>query len=913
MYHQHLKRQIKKYLDESLLSDERLAQFIKAISDSYSSYERDKELSEHAFALNEEEYATINKKLKALTESLEQRIEERTKELSDIAQFPLENPNPIFRVTHQGNILFKNPTAGKIIEVIYNGYSFSINDFFRHYLTHHHEKEGTFDIRSGQIEYIFFYKTIAGKNYVNFYGADVTEKNALKKKEQENFIQLSNFLDSTQDVYYTVYEKNKKNNFVSNKWKLFYGIDPQKCKDVLKDREKCLTPTSRKLYYNAIAELDKTGNADFVYCIQNKSTGERVWLSEKISKKYDSTLNDVVLSGRITDITASHLSALQIKESEERFRNLMENVPVMVWVSNENNIVTYSNKALKIFLGMNLEGMSDYRDYVAYVHPEDTRIAIDEWKKSISKRKSILSEYRLKDAKGEYHNILEKAVPRFLQDGSYAGYIGAYFDLTKEKQFQQSLLQEKSKMDLMSQYSPDITMLVNLDGVIEYVSPTIKRILGYVPEKVLSKKITGFICPTCSKMLHSTDWLSMQSVKSKKYEFQMVHRNGELVWIDAGLNLIEDPTSHSNKIMLHLRDTTSLKHTQQVLEQSEQKYRSLFENMQLGVMEVDLKDNITWMNNAFEIMSGYTLKQIRGKNAFDVFLSSTMEVKKMTKINSLRKKKKESIYEVKMRKKNGKLLDVVISGSPVIDVDGSVRGSVGIHWDVTEIRKMEKELEEEKEIIQREVLKATLTAEEKQRQLLGHELHDGVGQMLTYVSLYLQVAANDKEYDPNSFLKAQAKVKDALNEVRRISRSLAPPALIDLGLREAIVELLNQYTEIRSTVFTLSCTKKDFDHIDFNAQRTIYRVVQELVNNAIKYARANSVKLTFTRTKTKLVLKYTDDGIGFNPQKVKKGVGLKSINNRIYFYGGTTNVQSIKNKGTSFTIELPLQNIINHG
>ncbi len=895
------------------MSDERLMHFIKAISDSYASYERDKELSEHAFAINEEEYANINKKLKSLTETLERRIDERTKELSDIAQFPLENPNPIFRVTHKGEIIFKNPSAGKIIEVVYNGYSFSINEFFRHYLTHHHQKEGSFDVRSSQTDYIFFYKTIVGKNYINFYGADVTEKNAIKKKEEENFHRLNSFLESTQDAYYIIYQKNKKNNFISNKWKVFYGIDPEKCKDVLKDREKCLTAASKKVYKNALAQLQKTDSIDLVYCIQNKITGNRLWLSEKISKKYDPILDDVILSGRISDVTTSQLYALQIKESEERFRTLMDNVPVMVWVSNEKNIVAYSNKALKAFLGLDLEGMNDYRDYAAYVHPDDTRIAIHEWKKSIIKRKSVLSEYRLKDAKGEYHNILEKAVPRFLEDGSYAGYIGAYFDLTKEKQFQQNLLQEKGKMELMSQYSPDITILVDSRGVIEYVSPTIKRILGYTPERVLNKKITEFICPACNKMLKSYTWLSMHSVKSKKYEFQMVHKNGQLVWIDAGLNLIKDPTSSSNKIMLHLRDVTNLKHAQQILEQSEQKYRSLFENMQLGVMEVDLKDNIVWINKAFEAMTGYTLKQIKGQNAFKVFLSSTMEVKKMTKINSLRQKKRESIYEVRMKKKNGKLLDVVISGSPVIDVDGSVRGSVGIHWDVTEIREMEKALEQEKEIIQREVLKATLTAEEKQRQMLGHELHDGVGQMLTYISLYLQVAANNKEYDPNSFLKAQVKVKDALNEVRRISRSLAPPALIDLGLREAIVELLNQYTEIRNTVFTLTCNNKDFDKIDFNAQRTIYRVVQELVNNAIKYARANFVKLTFARTKTKLVLKYTDDGIGFNPQKVKKGVGLKSINNRIYFYGGTTNVQSIKNKGTSFTIELPLKNIINHG
>ena len=109
MYHTHLKRQIAKYLDKSLSENEQLKQFIKAIDDSYQSYERDKELSEHASSINEEEYAIVNERLRLLTEKLENRIIERTKQLSDIAQFPLENPNPIFRVSLEGKILFRNP------------------------------------------------------------------------------------------------------------------------------------------------------------------------------------------------------------------------------------------------------------------------------------------------------------------------------------------------------------------------------------------------------------------------------------------------------------------------------------------------------------------------------------------------------------------------------------------------------------------------------------------------------------------------------------------------------------------------------------------------------------------------------------------------------------------------------------
>ncbi len=913
MYHTHLKRQIAKYLDSSLSENEHIKQFIKAVNDSYESYERDRELNEHASIINEEEYAIVNERLRLLTEKLENRIIERTKQLSDIAQFPLENPNPIFRVSLEGKILFRNPSANLIKKIYFNSNYYTPTQFFLYYISLSKLNEGTFDITTEKKDYLFYYKKIVGKEYINFYGADITEKNQIEQKEKENFERLNNFLESTQDAYFIIYKNHREKNFITAKWFDFYGFDPSKHKDVFKEREKCVTASSLKHYKAVFTKLKINESIDFLYCIKNKKTGERLWLSEKVSKKYDAVLDDIVLSGRITDVTASQLYALKIKESEERFRSLMDNIPVMVWVSNEKNIITYSNNALKLFLGFKLEAVNQHREYASFVHPDDKRIVVDDWKKSIAKKESVFSEYRLKDSKGSYHNILEKAVPRFFQDGSFAGYIGAYFDLTQEKQFQQNLLQEKGKLELMSQYSPDINILVDMNGVIEYVSPTITRILGYRTEEVLHKKINRFICTNCNKMLKSNAWLSLKNKRSKKYEFQMVHKNGNLIWIDAGLNVIKDPAIAGNKIMLHLRDANSLKQTQEILKQSEQKYRTLFENMQLGVMEVDLKDNIVWVNKSFESMTGYKIPEIKNKNAFKLFLSSNMEVKKMTKITNLRKKKKESIYEVQMMKKNGKMLDVVISGSPVIDIDGSVRGSVGIHWDVTEIRKMEKALDEEKEIIQREVLKATLNSEEKQRQLLGHELHDGVGQMLTYISLYLQVAASNQEYDPKSFIKAQVKVKEALNEVRRISRSLAPPALIDLGLREAIVELLNQYAEIKSTVFKLSCNSNIFKHIEFDAQRTIYRIVQELVNNAIKYASANLVNFTFIRNQSKLVLKYSDDGKGFNPQKIKKGVGLKSINNRVYFYGGTNTVNSIINKGTTFIIEIPLKNIITHG
>ncbi len=910
MYHQHLERQIKKYLGDSGSTDERFQDFLKAVSNSYINYERDRELSDHAFSINEIEYHSINKKLQELTADLENKIKERTKELEDIAQFPLENPNPIFRVDLEGKILFSNSLASAITTVVYEGKNYDIKSFFKEILRYLNNA-GNIDIVCNDTQYIFYYKNIEGKNYINFYGADVTEKNILRLQAQENFQRLRNFLESTEAAYYIIYSSHKEKNFITSKWSYFFGFDLLDSKDLFLEKSETVLSESQKVHYDKIKKLSIGDKLSIEYQVKNKISGESFWLSEVISKQYDIELDDIVVSGRITDITKEHTLSMQIKESEERFRTLIDVVPVMVWVSNEKNIVTYSNQASKKFLGYELEKLKNNRQYVSFVHPDDRKHAITQWNKNIAKKKPILSEYRLKDAQGNYHNILEKAAPRFYADGNFAGYIGAYFDLTSEKSFQQTLKVEKDKLELLTRNSPDIILLTNHHGIIEYVSPTAKRILGYRDEEMIQNSISKFICKECKNQLESISWLKNIRKNDSKFEYRMMDNEGKLIWVESVMSIIKNKDNSEYKILMHNRDITAIKNAEDILRESEQKYRGLFENMQLGILEVDLEDKVKWANRSFEKLSGYSLKYLKGKKAFDLFLPDNITKKIMTNVSKTRAEKNESIYEIKMKKNKGELVDVVISGSPIIDMQGKVRGSIGIHWDVTEIRKMERKMEEDRLSRQKEIMQATLNAEEKQREILGNELHDGVGHILTYTNLFLQMAANSDTFQPDLFSKAQDKVGEALNEVRRISRNLVPPALIDLGLKEAIIELFNQYSEVRKISYKIDCKAKDFTDLDFNAQRNIYRIIQELISNTIKHAEASEVNLSFKRTATNLTMNYFNDGNMFNPEKVKKGLGLKSINNRAYFYGGSADIKSVLNKGSQFIIELPLKNIIN--
>lgn len=909
MLHPQLLRQVKKHFGNIELQGEDMNAFLQSINDTYNNYDRDRKLNEHAFEINEQEYDSIHKQLISLNQNLEVEVTKRIKEIREIASLPLENPTPVFRVSSSGKILFQNSPASQLKNFFLDGKICAADEFFALKCASI-SKDGKFEIVVNNKDYLFNYKITEGGD-INFYGVDVTEKNVLQQKAYDNFYRLNNFLESTDEAYYIIYTRNKEKNFFTSKWGLFYGFNPGKSKDVLEDRRKKIPKDALSAYDDAFEILHSKGKSEFRYPIKNNSTGETFWLDESISKHYDPISGDTIISGRITNVTKEHLYAMQMKESEERFKLMMEAIPVMVWVSDKNNKVTYSNKAVKDFFGISIEDMDDYNEYANHIHPDDLNIAVGAWNKRISKRKTSEVEYRLKDIKGFYHNIYEKAVPRFLETGEFAGYIGAYFDLTKDKQYQQQIFEEKEKLDRISSHSPDIIFVTDELGTIEYVSPSAHHILGYELTHLEGKKIENFIPKEDYNKLKILLSSKKQKFKPSTIEYRMLKANGEFLWVESASSVMKANNKNDAKLLMHNRDITALKKAESVLKESEQKYRGLFENMQLGILEVDLNENVLWMNNAFEGMTGYKLRNIKGKNAVDLFMHTVEEKNQMLFINEERKEKKNSTYETTVKRKDGKLLDLVISGAPIIDLSGNNRGSIGIHWDVSDIRAMEQMIAEEALTRQHEIMEATLNAEERQKELLGGELHDSVGQILTYTSLYLQVASTGSaaDFNPQVFQKAQQKILEALNEVRRISRSLVPPALTDLGLKEALVEFLNQYSELKEPEFTLTANERVFVDITYEAQIMIYRVVQELSNNTLKYARSSKANVLFARSKTSLTLHYSDNGIGFDENNIKKGVGLKSINSRVSYYNGSFKISSSKKEGSNFIINLPLINI----
>jgi len=820
--------------------------------------------------------------------------------------FPNENPYPVLRADHNGNIIYKNRKATEIEIICVDEKEYSFQEYLIHILKDYKLQDNfEKEITSNGRHYNFIFCPIVNEGYYNIYGTDITEKKYSELIAKENFERLSNFLESTDDAYYIVYQKNKTKNYFTSRWPLFFGYNPQ-TGNIWKQKRECVIEEHRKMYDEAQLEFQSTGHLNIKYKIKNKVSGHTRWVLEEARIKIDEQLNDEIISGRITDISTSENFKSLVNETEERFRLITESMPVMIWVSDDENKVIYTNQASRDFFGFDLKDLKGQHEFVDIVHPEYRKIAIDDWRLHLHARKKCEMQYLAKNKDGSYRWVYEIAVPRFTNQNAFLGYIGCTFDITNERNTYYQLEEEKKKFELISNKSADIIFLINKKGIIEFVSPSIKRILGRNETSVIGTSFYDLIDENSN--LRSINFSNNHQEKNRVLSFRMIENNGEVRWVEAVYSNFTEDELGGEKILIHVRDINEQHVAQNMLIENEARYRRLFSNMNLGIVEVDIEERILYVNRSFERISGYEEHELIGKIASQVFIKDNNSQSINIQENRNRVLGKEGLYEIKVAKKDGSNATWVISGAPTFDMKGKVRGSIGIHWDVTEIRALENKLLLDSVKKEKELMEARLGAEEEQREMIGRDLHDGVGQMLAYLSLYFNVLKEKSSIDTKDIDKAQSTLKSTIDEVRRLSRNLAPPAIKDLGFREAVIELINSYSIIPKPKFQLNIYKgKDPEKLLHEHKLMLFRVIQELSSNTFKHAKAENVSISIDYTQENIEMYYKDDGIGFDNNHAKKGVGLKSILSRLEFYGGKIKINTQPGNGIEVIIKLPYQ------
>lgn len=218
------------------------------------------------------------------------------------------------------------------------------------------------------------------------------------------------------------------------------------------------------------------------------------------------------------------------------------------------------------------------------------------------------------------------------------------------------------------------------------------------------------------------------------------------------------------------------------------------------------------------------------------------------------------------------------------------------------------ELETEKQLTATE---AVLKGEEQERTRLAKDLHDGLGGMLSGIKYSLNTMKGNLVMTPDNaqaFERSMDMLDSSIKEMRRVAHNMMPEALVKFGLDTALKDFCNDVNQSGALKVNYQSIGLDNIVIDQTTAITIYRIVQELLNNSIKHSSATSAIVQVSKTDGLLTVTVEDDGKGFDTSilSLAKGMGWANIQNRVEFLKGKLDVNSQKGKGVSVLIELPV-------
>lgn len=338
-----------------------------------------------------------------------------------------------------------------------------------------------------------------------------------------------------------------------------------------------------------------------------------------------------------------------------------------------------------------------------------------------------------------------------------------------------------------------------------------------------------------------------------------------------------------------------------------------------GSWQADMATGFTrWSDEALRIY-GYEPGEIVPD--YETFLSHVHpDDRKSVKndIQDVMKKMNSMEMDFRIVDKAGKLKYIHSKIKADKNKEGLLTRLVGFNQDITkrkdteaklinsykEVAELEKELINQKLQQQKIITEVIIQTQEKEKNELGSELHDNINQILATVKMYIGMARSGQEFPEDLLGMSYEYVKDAMEELRKLSHSLVPPSLNDIGLPQALQDLIDEVS-LGSGFEVQLLIDKNYTEKDKTQELMLYRIVQEQLNNITKYSKANKTVITLKTDNGNLFLSVKDNGVGFDTKQVNKGIGLRNISNRVDFYAGSMNIISAPGMGCTLEVLMP--------
>ena len=312
----------------------------------------------------------------------------------------------------------------------------------------------------------------------------------------------------------------------------------------------------------------------------------------------------------------------------------------------------------------------------------------------------------------------------------------------------------------------------------------------------------------------------------------------------------------------------------------------------------------SWVNLAFTRSTGYTQQDLNGREPWSILRGTETDENTLNFINEQIRSNVSFSCDVLIYSRKGEERWQSVTGEPISEIDIHAANYVVIATDISERRRMEKERVTNKMEQQREVSRIILQAQEVERNDLGRELHDNINQMLAAVSLKLAFFLEEPEGNLEIIEICRKELKKAILETRNLSSHMVMPRFSEMNLKDELGMLLENYSADRTVRLDFDITnEKD---ISSAIKGTLFRIVQEQLTNIMKHAGACEIDLHLDDKARRISMTIQDNGVGFDLQQRRKGIGFTNIYNRVESYNGIADVTSLPGQGCTLSLSIPL-------
>lgn len=645
--------------------------------------------------------------------------------------------------------------------------------------------------------------------------------------------------------------------------------------------------------------------------VKHKS-GSYIWM-ESMSKVVERHPNGAIKKfvGVVADINERKKAELERLQSEERFRHVFAAGPNGLLLINEHGGFDIFNDRASAMFG--------------YENEVFKGLLIDNLIPISSKREGKFNLNYFEDFTGEnqmgVHYGLRKDGSQFpikielspLTIKEEELILAVITDMTHEVEMEQALEQSRKQLKLdRDKYQSvfeninDALFIIEVDGdkfkFIEF-NDVEEEITGLTNDQV-SGKYTHELFPKFSEYL---DW-----------RYASCRDTGEIITYQEKLRFRDEdqdfetslvPIKEDGKVVRIIgiaHDITELVKSQKVIKDREEKLRFALDATLDAVLDWELKTGMVDVSPVLYRMLGYKLNSVNEHilgiikliNKSDLDVSTEEEFREQIENVGDR----QFARELRMKMFDGSWLWVLLRGKLVRSDSGEAIRFIGTISDISKEKQKTKEK-----------LEAILATEDNERRRISREIHDGLQQTLTISALNIEFIKRElsklSEMGQKKYNQGWEYLQKSIAESRSVAHTLMPKAIVDFGLVSACKSLIMEFNNsVEGIFFHFEHNLKSDQSFDQNIEVTLYRILQEGLNNIIKYADAKQVNVQLRDYNDILMLTIEDDGKGFNLKDVKmkdKGLGLKSMQNRIEAISGVLEIDSAPGRGTVILVQIP--------